>query len=80
MPSERPTRALAVHMNGIRGDPSTLHCRRLPVTTGSREGRAVDMLCDAVGLYARCLRRTAALMIRATFLRTEPYEALEVAQ
>lgn len=42
--SERQTRALAAHMNGIRGDPSTDSA----VANGNgHPGRAADISCDA---------------------------------
>lgn len=48
LPSERQTRALAAHMNGIRGDPSTASLSAVANDNG-HSGRAVDMSCDAEG-------------------------------
>lgn len=48
--SERQTRALAAHMNGIRGDPLTqLHCQWLPMATGTRG--EPDASCDVGAGY-----------------------------
>lgn len=61
--SERQTRALAAHMNGIWGGGTLpqFHCQGLPMTTG-HPGSAVDLSCDAE-LDAHWLHRTATLMI-----------------
>lgn len=72
--SQHQTRALAAHMNGIRGDPSTVSLSAVAHDNG-HSGKHI-MWCT--GLDAHWLHRTATLMIWATFLWTEPYEALEV--
>lgn len=80
--SERQTRALAAHMNGIWGDPpphpppfTQLHCQRLPMATGTRG--EPDASCDVSGPDAHWLHRRVTLMIGGAFQRAEPCEALE---
>lgn len=77
LPSERQTRALAAHMNGIRERPfPSFIVSGCPWQQALEESRWHVMWCR--GLDARWLHRTATLMIWATFHWPDPYEALEV--